>query len=293
LVEVSCTVISCSEFYLVYSYWLSVDVLIMMRRLAAILALSWAALAACDKPPLPAPSTPSADAIGAKKSARPALQKSGLPQALGSALGSDDSTAIVEDGGDDADADATNVAAEASTGGGEDRSAFISQLFTLGLVLLMRLGLAAWKSMRARGVTADSLPGAAALASVQAALYSSPFGPALTAVGQLWAKVAEFARSPNAAPVMLGLVIVSMKLVKRMEPPDEEEPLVVQATAESEDAAADEADAEGDESDGDVAMEAAAEEAEEEEEVEEEVEEVEEVAEELGAEDEEEDDPYD
>ena len=61
-----------------------------MRRLAAILALSWAALAACDKPPLPAPSTPSADAIGAKKSARPALQKSGLPQALGSALGSDD-----------------------------------------------------------------------------------------------------------------------------------------------------------------------------------------------------------
>ena len=170
-----------------------------------------------------------------------------------------------------------------------DRSAFISQLFTLGLVLLMRLGLAAWKSMRARGVTADSLPGAAALASVQAALYSSPFGPALTAVGQLGAKVAEFARSPNAAPVMLGLVIVSMKLVKRMEPPDEEEPLVVQATAESEDAAADEADAEGDESDGDVAMEAAAEEAEEEEEVEEEVEEV---AEELGAEDEEEDDPY-
>ena len=283
-----------------------------MNRLSALLLLAAIAPAACDRPPLPAPSALSA-ASGAKSaklalsdeddSARPQLgskaaaatrpallQKRSLQQVLGSALGSvrgGDSAAVVEDSDDDAD-----VAAEAPSDGGEDRSALISQLFTLGLILLFRVGIAVWKSMRARGIGADAIPGGAALASVQAALYRSPLGPALTAVGQLWEKVAEFARSPNAAPVMLGLVILSMKLVKRMGPPDDEEPLVVQATAEPDDADDADDDAAEEESDGEAAMEAAAEEEEEE---------VDEVAaaeggdaEDGGAEDEEDaDDPYD
>ena len=50
-----------------------------------------------------------------------------------------------------------------------------------------------------------------------AALGSSPLGPLVKAVQQGWASMAELARSPWAAPVVMSLMIVALKLVGSME----------------------------------------------------------------------------
>ena len=50
-----------------------------------------------------------------------------------------------------------------------------------------------------------------------AALSSSPLGPLVKAVQQGWGSVAELARSPYAAPVVMSLMIVGLKLVGSME----------------------------------------------------------------------------
>lgn len=230
-----------------------------------------------EKPPMPSPATPSAKGSGGPAlgkstaaSARPALQRQGGRQNILQA-DNQESDAIVGD----EDEDAVNLAAEVATGGG-DSGGLISQLFTLGLVLLLRLGLALYKSMRARGV---AIPGAGAVASAKAALYSSPIGPALQLVSEVIAKIATFARSPNAAPVMMVLLIFAMKLVKRMDPPEEDAPAVVQAVVDA------------DEDDEEEALAAAPAEEDADEDVE--VEELAEDDEPTVEEDEEDEDPYD
>lgn len=50
-----------------------------------------------------------------------------------------------------------------------------------------------------------------------AALGSSPLGPLVKAVQHGWASMAELARSPWAAPVVMSLMIVALKLVGSME----------------------------------------------------------------------------
>ena len=50
-----------------------------------------------------------------------------------------------------------------------------------------------------------------------AALSSSPLGPLVKAVQQGWGSVAELARSPYAAPMVMSLMIVGLKLVGSME----------------------------------------------------------------------------
>lgn len=55
-----------------------------------------------------------------------------------------------------------------------------------------------------------------------AALGSSPLGPLVKAVQQGWGSVAELARSPYAAPVVMSLMIVGLKLVGSMEADVEE-----------------------------------------------------------------------
>ena len=55
-----------------------------------------------------------------------------------------------------------------------------------------------------------------------AALGSSPLGPLVKVVQQGWGSVAELARSPYAAPVVMSLMIVGLKLVGSMEADVEE-----------------------------------------------------------------------
>lgn len=84
--------------------------------------------------------------------------------------------------------------------------------------------------------------GPASLVSVMEALAS---GGVVAAARAAWAKLAAFARSPNAAPVMMVLLIISMKLVARMDAdgqPLEMQPAVEAEAAEAEAAAAEEED---------------------------------------------------
>ena len=85
-----------------------------------------------------------------------------------------------------------------------------------------------------------------------AALGSSPLGPLVKAVQQGWASMAELARSPWAAPVVMSLMIVALKLVGSMEAD------VEAGATEAERAAAEGA---GQETDGTVEVDGADEEA--------------------------------
>ena len=49
------------------------------------------------------------------------------------------------------------------------------------------------------------------------ALLSSPIGGVVASIHSTASKIAEFARSPQAGPVMIGLLIVATKLLKRSE----------------------------------------------------------------------------
>ena len=87
-----------------------------------------------------------------------------------------------------------------------------------------------------------------------AALGSSPLGPLVKVVQQGWGSVAELARSPYAAPVVMSLMIVGLKLVGSMT--DVEEADVTEAGGAAEgaeeeaDGAEEEADSAEEEADG-------------------------------------------
>ena len=85
-----------------------------------------------------------------------------------------------------------------------------------------------------------------------AALGSSPLGPLVKAVQQGWASMAELARSPWAAPVVMSLMIVALKLVGSMDA-DVEEVGATEASSAAEGA--------GQETDGTVEADGADEEA--------------------------------
>ena len=85
-----------------------------------------------------------------------------------------------------------------------------------------------------------------------AALGTGPLGPLVKTVQQGWGSVAELARSPYAAPVVMSLMIVGLKLVGSMTNVDD---LVEEADVTEPGSAA---EAAGEETDG--AVEAAEEE---------------------------------
>ena len=58
--------------------------------------------------------------------------------------------------------------------------------------------------------------GATPMEQVGAALGAGPLGPLVNAVQRGWGSVAELARSPYAAPVVMSLMIVALKLVGSM-----------------------------------------------------------------------------
>ena len=231
-----------------------------------MLLLLLACLCAADKPPAKVPQPAAAKASDpvvskgdAKPASRPALKRQ---NALASMLdGDDDSEQLAEV----ADGEETAAAApESGAGGG-----ILSQLFTVALVLILRLGLAFWKTMRQKsGTEGTPLPGASAVAAISTMLHKSPLGPVLVALGNAQKSFAEFARSPNAAPVMMGLLIVAMKLVARMDSKaseeavlqaeeEEEEPVEAAGAAERVEAAVEEGDddADDDADDGEVEVE--------------------------------------
>jgi hypothetical protein len=115
----------------------------------------------------------------------------------------------------------------------------VQQLVLLAVLVLVRVGLALWKSH----FKGRALPFASALESVPL------LGNALRLVQQAQAKFAELARSPQGAPVMMVLLIIATKLVSRAdaramdaEAAAAEEPGVEEVT-DAESAAESEADA--------------------------------------------------
>ena len=189
--------------------------------------------------------------------------------------------------GGDAKADAISSDGDAETveevPAGPPQKPLWHSFIPLMVVLVMRIGLAffkAWKLKSAPAAAAgeaaaaagEAVEGAAEAATTSVAdvaneaLLSVPIlGPALKFVGDYWAKIGAFARSPQAAPVMMGLLILGTRLVKGMDQSREE--------AEAEAAAA-AADAEVEEKEKEVEeAEAKVEEVEEAEEVEDEDEE--------------------
>ena len=71
--------------------------------------------------------------------------------------------------------------------------------------------------LRVRRSRAPPRPPRTSVADVanEGALLSVPIlGPALKFVGDYWAKIGAFARSPQAAPVMMGLLVLGTRLVE-------------------------------------------------------------------------------
>ena len=82
------------------------------------------------------------------------------------------------------------------------------------------------------------------------ALLSSPVGGILSYVGRYWDHVAALVRSPQAAPLVMSLLIISMKLVQRMDKSEADEILGGTDVSTDEDSSSSEVDA--DDADEDV-----------------------------------------
>ena len=90
----------------------------------------------------------------------------------------------------------------------------MSTLITVAIFVAFRVLLSL--TMRFFGRAAAE-GGTTPMEQMVAALGSSPLGPLVKAVQQGWASMAELARSPWAAPVVMSLMIVALKLVGSME----------------------------------------------------------------------------
>ena len=95
----------------------------------------------------------------------------------------------------------------------------MSTLITVAIFVAFRVLLSL--TMRFFGRAAAE-GGTTPMEQMVAALGSSPLGPLVKAVQQGWASMAELARSPWAAPVVMSLMIVALKLVGSMEADVEE-----------------------------------------------------------------------
>ena len=96
----------------------------------------------------------------------------------------------------------------------EEDGDMMSTLITVAIFVAFRVLLSL--TMRFFGRAAAE-GGVTPMEQMVAALGSSPLGPLVKAVQQGWASMAELARSPWAAPVVMSLMIVALKLVGSME----------------------------------------------------------------------------
>ena len=106
----------------------------------------------------------------------------------------------------------------------------MSTLITVAVFVAFRVLLSLATRFFGRAATEG---GVTPMEQMVAALGSSPLGPLVKAVQQGWASMAELARSPWAAPVVMSLMIVALKLVGSMEA-DMEEAGVTEASSAAE-----------------------------------------------------------
>ena len=179
-------------------------VFVGMRAIARDLLLIIALATAADAPP-----TLPKSAASRKPASRPVLKRGGVLSAADAAA----SAALADAKAEEpavviADGDATDAAPPPEpvrSGGWIPGGPVVQQLVLLAVLVLVRVGLALWKSH----FKGRALPFASALESVPL------LGNALRLVQQAQAKFAELARSPQGAPVMMVLLIIATKLVAR------------------------------------------------------------------------------
>ena len=176
---------------------------------------------------------------------RPALlrRQGGMLDLLGGA--SDGSAPVVETVAEDEDAEDAPEAVEADE---EPKQPLWQQFIPLVVVLIVRVGLTFMRAYYAkRAAAGEGGAVGSPLDAINAALLASPIGAPLKAVGSAWAKIQEFARSPSAAPYMMGLLILGTRLVKMMEARKEAAVGAEGAVVEEEPDAVEGAEAEDDE----------------------------------------------
>ena len=175
-------------------------------RLVLLLCAVWASEAASPPPPSPPSKAPQkADA------SRPALRRQ--PGASDLLSGGADSTAL--SAGEDEDAPELKLADDGPAPAAG--KSLLQQLLPLIVVLIVRIGLTFLRGYYRSKGGSDGDGGGSPLDAVNAALLKSAIGGVLSTVGQGWSAVASFARSPQAAPVMMGLLIAATRLVRMME----------------------------------------------------------------------------
>ena len=125
----------------------------------------------------------------------------------------------------------------------EDQGAEVmSTIMTVAVFIFLRVGMSI--ALRYFGKPATE-GGPTRFEELGATLGAGPLGPIVQAVQKVWAQVAALARSSYAAPVVMSLCIVAVKLVNGMTPVEEEEAEPSsegEAVAEDEPAEAEEAE---------------------------------------------------
>ena len=103
----------------------------------------------------------------------------------------------------------------------EDQGAEVmSTIMTVAVFIFLRVGMSI--ALRYFGKPATE-GGPTRFEELGATLGAGPLGPIVQAVQKVWAQVAALARSSYAAPVVMSLCIVAVKLVNGMTPVEEEE----------------------------------------------------------------------
>lgn len=211
-----------------------------MRILPALI-LSVLALVTAESPPASPPRAPG-DA-----SKRPALlrRRSGVIDAasathavsVGPESEAEEQDADVEEQDTDEAIETDSIEEVEEPKGG--LAAMWEQFGTLALVLIVRVVITFLRPMLARrGASAEGDAATSPLDAVGKALEASPLGGLLRMAQKGVDAVATLARSPQAAPVMMGLLILGVRLLKRSESFNLEEELVASTEDTDADAAA-------------------------------------------------------
>ena len=109
----------------------------------------------------------------------------------------------------------------------EDQGAEVmSTIMTVAVFIFLRVGMSI--ALRYFGKPATE-GGPTRFEELGATLGAGPLGPIVQAVQKVWAQVAALARSSYAAPVVMSLCIVAVKLVNGMTPLEEEEEIFYDA----------------------------------------------------------------
>ena len=195
-----------------------------MRLVAVAVTALLAAGCAADAPPAaPGPSpAPLAKKLKRPETAsRPALRRQ--PDVLRNHGGNDE--AVIDEDDDTAvaaDADVEEISGTPTAPG------FWRKYGVLLVMLVIRIGLGflkAYYRSKGEGGAAGQTP----LGGIGDAFQRSPVGALFAVVQKQWGALAAWARSPQAAPVVMGLLILSTKLVARMDNDNDSDSSVAEA----------------------------------------------------------------